>query len=205
MGDSFYRIKFLLFLFLSYFHVTGGISARVGQLERTVKWWSECTVSWREKWGAVVVQRDELSRWYSLPPFLSFLHWFYECWWITNESAPKVLPVSFFLISFLNGSSNLHFSGRTMYWREGTKLLSRSFMCSRSSVICWGMNWVLWGATNNDMRLTCYGFLMGFYAIEFNRKCSGQQQPPGAAREMRVCSCYLSNDATLTKITAKVD
>ena len=34
----------------------------MGQLERTVKWWSECTVSWREKWGAVVVQRDELSR-----------------------------------------------------------------------------------------------------------------------------------------------
>ena len=31
------------------------------QLEKTARWWSECTVRWREKWGKVKNQRNKLQ------------------------------------------------------------------------------------------------------------------------------------------------
>ena len=41
-------------------HELGSANARLLQLERTIKWWSECTATWREKWGRVRIQRNEL-------------------------------------------------------------------------------------------------------------------------------------------------
>ena len=33
---------------------------RAAQLEKTMKWWSDCTANWREKWGKVRAQRNKL-------------------------------------------------------------------------------------------------------------------------------------------------
>ena len=34
---------------------------KVRQLERTARWWNDCTVSWREKWGRVNIQKEKLE------------------------------------------------------------------------------------------------------------------------------------------------
>lgn len=42
---------------------------RAIQMEKTMKWWSDCTANWREKWGKV-----------SLVLFSKFVHWnFLDC------------------------------------------------------------------------------------------------------------------------------
>lgn len=33
--------------------------ARAGQMEKTMRWWSDCTANWREKWGKVRAERNK--------------------------------------------------------------------------------------------------------------------------------------------------
>lgn len=46
--------------------------ARATQMEKTMRWWSDCTANWREKWSKVVVyskKRNRLSCIYGLVTF----------------------------------------------------------------------------------------------------------------------------------------
>jgi chromosome segregation ATPase len=42
------------------------LRSRVNQMEKTMKWWSDCTLNWREKWSQVRAERnaarEELKR-----------------------------------------------------------------------------------------------------------------------------------------------
>ena len=42
------------------------LESRCAQMEKTMRWWSECTANWRDKWSKVRAERnkfkDELKR-----------------------------------------------------------------------------------------------------------------------------------------------
>ena len=35
------------------------LRARTGQMEKTLKWWSDCTANWRDKWTKVRIERNK--------------------------------------------------------------------------------------------------------------------------------------------------
>ena len=36
----------------------GEARQRAAQMEKTMRWWSECTASWRDKWNTVRMERN---------------------------------------------------------------------------------------------------------------------------------------------------
>ena len=59
--------NFFVKLFFFYFKVDyEELESRCAQMEKTMRWWSECTANWRDKWSKVRAERnkfkDELKR-----------------------------------------------------------------------------------------------------------------------------------------------
>ena len=87
-------------------------------------------VSIKSFWGHVT-QRKSHSYHPLNPLYCLFLHWFNEFWWITNESAPKVFPVSLFLILVLKWFFESAFLPKHWFYEINKFWLQTDIVCNR--------------------------------------------------------------------------